>query len=119
MRRFANFIIRYRIPVIIIIILLTLLLGDRMRVLKLNADFSTYLRQDDPLVQQYNRIGEEFGGKSIALVLIKSEQLFTTHSLEQIRKLTDAYEDLEGVSYVTSLTNVIDFKKKGVGVRDR
>jgi predicted RND superfamily exporter protein len=112
MKRFTDFIIRYRVFAIIIVFLLTLFFGYKMTGLKMNADFSTYLRQDDPLVQQFNRIGEEFGGKSIALILIESEQLFTTQSLEQIRKLTDVYEDIEGVSYVTSLTNVLDFKKR-------
>jgi predicted RND superfamily exporter protein len=116
MGRYADFIIRYRVPVIIVVAIITLFLGYKMMALKLNADFSTYLRQDDPLVQQYNRIGEEFGGKSIALVLIESEQLFTAQSLEQIRKLTDAYEDMDGISYITSLANVLDFKKTEWGL---
>ncbi len=115
MKRFADFIIRYRAFVITFVVFLTLLFGYKMTSLKLNADFSTYLRQDDPLVQQFNHIGEEFGSKSMALVLVESEQLFTRQSIEQIRNLTDVYRDIEGVSYVTSLTNVIDFKKKEWG----
>ncbi len=111
MKTLADLIIRNRGIVISLLVLLTLFLGYKASKIGLNADFSTYLQQDNPLVQQFNRIGEVFAGKSVAMVLIESENLFSTETLTLIRDLTNAYEDMDGVAYVTSLTNVLDFKK--------
>ncbi|MFQ6618210.1 MAG: RND family transporter, partial [Fidelibacterota bacterium] len=116
MKTIADFIVRRRVITITILVLLTLFLGYEVTKVRLNADFSTYLQRDDPLVQQFNRIGEIFAGKSITMVLIESDDLFSTETLTLIQNLTDAYEGVDGVSYVTSLTNVLDFKKTEWGL---
>ncbi|NOZ04271.1 MAG: RND family transporter [FCB group bacterium] len=116
MKRLADIIIRNRVTIIIVVVLLTLFLGYETTKIKLNADFSSYLQQDNPLVQKFNRIGEIFAGKSIAMVTIESEDIFSAKTLALIRNLTNAYEDLDGVSHVTSLTNIIDFKKTEWGL---
>ena len=64
MQTVADFVIRNKVIVIALVVILTLLLGYQMITIKMNADFSTYLQQDDPLVKQYNQIGDKFGGKS-------------------------------------------------------
>jgi predicted RND superfamily exporter protein len=111
MKTIADFIIRNRILVIITVIILTILFGYQMIKVKMNADFATYLQRDDPLVQQYNKIGDKFGGKSTAMVLIETGDVFNVQNLKLVRDLTEAYQSLKEVSYVTSLTNVLDFKK--------
>jgi predicted RND superfamily exporter protein len=97
--------------IIIIVVILTILSAYQMIKIKMNADFATYLQQDDPLVQQYNKIGDKFGGKSTAMVLIETDDIFNAQNLKLIGDLTNAYQSLKEVSYVTSLTNVMDFKK--------
>jgi predicted RND superfamily exporter protein len=112
MLRLADLIIRYRWWIITSTLLLTVILGWKTLSVSLNADFSTYLSQDDPAVQKYNRIGDIFGGNDIGVVLLSSsEQVFTPSNLDLISRLTEAYEEVEGISYVTSLSNVIDFKE--------
>jgi len=115
-KNFSDFIVRNRIVVIALLILGMLFFGYEITRLKLNADFSTYLKQDDPLVQGFNRIGEIFAGKSIAITLIDSEDVFSNQTLSLIQKLTEAYESIPGVAFATSLTNVIDFKKMDWGL---
>ncbi len=116
MKIFAEFIIRYRLAVIFLVVILTLLLGYQMIKVNMNADFATYLQQDDPLVQQYNKIGNKFGGKSTAMILIETEDVFSVQNLKLVRDLTEAYQSLNEVSYVTSLANVLDFKKVDGGL---
>ncbi|MDQ7051750.1 MAG: MMPL family transporter [candidate division KSB1 bacterium] len=82
----------------------------------LNADFSTYLRQDDPLVQEYNRIGDIFGGNSVGVALLASTDVFTPENLKLLQELTEAFKNVEGIAYVTSLTNVVDFRKTDWGL---
>jgi predicted RND superfamily exporter protein len=115
-KNFSDFIVRNRIIVIALLILGLLFFGYEITRLKLNADFSTYLKQDDPLVKEFNRIGEIFAGKSIAITLIDSEDVFSNQTLTLVQKLTEAYENIPGVAFATSLTNVIDFKKTDWGL---
>ncbi len=112
----SDFIIRKRIILILLLVFSTVFFGYFATRIKLNADFSSYLKENDPLVQEFNRIGEIFAGKSIAITLIDSEDVFNYQTLSLIQKLTEAYESVPGVSFATSLTNVIDFKKTGWGL---
>ncbi|NOX89263.1 MAG: MMPL family transporter [Calditrichaeota bacterium] len=116
MLKIADFVIRNRFGVIAFIVVTTLLLGWQAMKVDLNADFSTYLRKDDPLVQQYNRVGEIFGGNSIGIALITADDVFSKESLSLVARLTEAYEKMPEIAYVTSLTNVIDFRKTPWGL---
>jgi predicted RND superfamily exporter protein len=102
--------------VMALILVSTILMGYAIPKIALNADFSTYLRQDDPIVQRYNYVGEEYESRSLGLVLLEADDIFNREKLELIRDLTEAYEGLEGIAYVTSLTNVLDFKKTEWGL---
>ncbi|NOY05688.1 MAG: MMPL family transporter, partial [Chlorobi bacterium] len=113
--RLADFVIRRRWYVIGGVILITLVMGWQAMNVGLNADFSTYLRQDDPLVQEYNRVGDLFGGSSVGIVLVSGKNVFTKDNLELVKKLTAAYQDVKGIAYVTSLVNVTDFRKTDFG----
>ncbi|GBD86199.1 putative membrane protein YdgH [bacterium BMS3Abin03] len=112
----SKIIIKYRWVVIILITAATIFFGWRASKIGLNADFSTYLNQSDPLVERYNRIGEVFGSNSIGIALISSKNIFSEENLQLIKKLTNAYRNIDGISYVTSLTNVVDFKKTEWGL---
>lgn len=48
--------------------------------------------------------------------VIEAEDIFTPQNLRLLRDLTDAYQLLTEVTYVTSLTNVMDFKKVSDGL---
>ena len=111
MNRFSKIIIKYRWIVIGLITVATIFFGWRTSKIGLNADFSTYLNQSNPLVERYNRIGKVFGSNSIGVALISSKDIFSEGSLQLIKKLTNAYKNIDGIKYVTSLTNVVDFKK--------
>jgi predicted RND superfamily exporter protein len=115
-KNFSDFVVRNRIIVIVMLILATLFFGYEITQLKLNADFSTYLKKDDPLVKEYNRIGEIFAGKSLVMVPIESENVFSFQTLSLMKELTDAYKNLPNISYVASLTSVIDFKRTEWGL---
>jgi predicted RND superfamily exporter protein len=101
---FIGWIIRNKLTVTTGILIVTSLLGYAMLKIVLNADFSTYLRQDDPVVQTYNYIGKTFASKSMALVLIQADDVFNKETLQLIKDLSDGYEELDGIAYVTSLT---------------
>lgn len=115
----ADIVIRHRWSIILLMTILTVGMGFLATRVELNADFSTYLRQDDPLVEQFNRIGDIFGGNSIGIALLSSEDIFTPENFNLLRELTSAFQEVEGIAYVTSLTNVIDFRQTEEGLEVR
>ncbi len=116
MLKLADIVIRNRWLIIAFMVVITAIMGWQGSRVKLNADFSTYLRQDDPLVQQYNRIGDTFGGNSVGVALLSSDDIFTPENLALLQALTEAFQNVEGIAYVTSLTNVVDFRKTDWGL---
>lgn len=113
---FPDFVIRNRIIVIGLLIIATLFFGYEITRIKVNADFSKYLKLYNPPVKEYNRIGGIFAGKSLVMTPIESENVFSFQTLFLMKKLTDAYKNLPSISYVASLTSVIDFKQTEWGL---
>lgn len=117
MIKFAETILKFRLVVIIITIGLTLFFGYGLTKVSINSDMLSYLKPDDPVVQLFNRVGEDYGGNTLAMVAIKSEEgIFTAKTLNLINSLTEKYSQIKGVSSVMSLTNILDIKKTDDGL---
>ena len=114
--RFYQFIYRYRWPVVITTFLMTLFLSWPIRQLKINADLTSYLPKSDPAVRTMEYIADTYGGNFVAVIALESEDIFKPHILESIRELTFRLQLLDGVNYVTSLTNILDLKKSEEGL---
>lgn len=119
MLRIADFVIRQRTWIIGAALLTTVLLGWQARHVGLNGDFATYLNQSDPLVREYNQVGEVFGGNETGAVLVTADDVFQADHLDLVARLTDTYRDVDGVSDVISLTNVVDFRATDWGLEVR
>ncbi|RLD13379.1 hypothetical protein DRI50_07270, partial [candidate division KSB1 bacterium] len=116
MRKFAEAILKYRLAVILVTIGLTIFFGIGLSKLSINSDMLSYLQPDDPVVKLFNRIGEEYGGNTLAMIAIESDTVFSTKTLNLIKDLTEEYSNIEGVSSVMSLTNILDIKKTEYGL---
>lgn len=119
MLRLADLVIRWRWWIIGVTLAVTAFLGWQALSVTLNGDFSSYLNPDNPQVEQYNRVGEVFGGNETGIVLVSSDDVFTADNLTFVDRLTDTYRNVEGVSDVISLTNVVDFRKTDWGLEVR
>jgi predicted RND superfamily exporter protein len=116
MKIFSHFIIKARIAIIAIVFTITIFFGFLLKDIEINPDITSYLPKDDPVVALFDEIGAEYGGNLMALVVIESENIFTKEQLAYIDHLTSKFEVLEGVSYVTSITNVLDIRKGKFGI---
>ncbi len=116
MNKFADAVIKYRIPIIAIVVLLTLFFSYQFKYIKVNSDVISYLRQDDPDVQLFNRIGKEYAGTSIAMVGIEAPDVFDFQTLNVINRLTEKIRQIEGVATVMSLTDVLDIRSAEGGL---
>ncbi len=111
MKKFADFVLRFSKSIIVVIVVITLGLGYFIKDLKINSDIISYLPKDDPVVMLFNEVGDNFGGNSLALVGLETQNIFNFETLSRIRKLTSEFEKVENLSHVMSITNILDMKK--------
>ena len=119
MKTFSALVLKYRFAILVLTIGLTLFFGYGVTKVTINSDMLSYLKPDDPLIQVFNRIGDDYGGNTMAMVAIEGDDIFTTETLTVIKDLTEAYSQIQGVSSVLSLTNILDMKKIEGGLEVR
>jgi len=114
--RFSKFVIRLRKYVILATVVITAILGYFVRYLRINPDFTSYLPKNDQVVQSFDRIGDDYGGNLLALIALEADDIFKPEVIGDINNLTSELEILDGVSYVTSMTSVLDIKTGEQGI---
>ncbi|NLY88650.1 MAG: RND family transporter [Firmicutes bacterium] len=115
MKKLAKLIIEKNRLVIVVFALITLFLGFFLRNLRINPDILSYFPKNDPDVQLLNYLGEEYGGNSLAMIVLETGEIFTPETIAVIHELTTRLQLEPGVAYVTSLTNTLDIKTDEYG----
>ncbi|OPX28486.1 MAG: hypothetical protein B1H06_03205, partial [Candidatus Cloacimonas sp. 4484_143] len=116
MRKFAELVLKYRVPIIIGTIIITIFMAFQLRKLEINSDILEYLPQDDPSVVLFNEVGDKFGGNSLAMIALETDDVFNPETLNRVNLITQKFKEMSEISYVTSLTDVIDIKKMEDGL---
>lgn len=111
MRKFAELVLKYRVPIIIGTIIITVFMALQLTKLKINSDILEYLPQDDPNVVLFNEVGDKFGGNSLAMIALETDDVFNPETLNRVNLITQKFKEMPEISYVISLTDVIDIKK--------
>lgn len=112
----ARFVIRFRVFILVIIAGITGLLGYAMKDLTIDPDVIGYFPSDDPAVELFNRIGDEYGGTSLAIIALETDEIFRRKTIADIAALTDSLKTVPGVASVTSLADVIDIQSTSEGL---
>lgn len=110
MKHFSSFVIRFRTAILFAIAFISIVMAYHLRNIKVNPDIISYLPKSDPVVELFDRIGDEYRGNALAMVVLRADDIVTYRNLTIVRALTDSFRLIEGVSSVISLTNVIDIK---------
>ena len=118
MRKFAELVLKYRLIVLALTLGMTIFMGLGIPKVRINTDMLSYLKHD-PMIDLFNRIGEEYGGNTLILTVIEADDIFTTGTLTAISQLTEAYKQIPGVSSVMSLTDILDIAKTENGLEIR
>ncbi len=116
MERFALRIIKWKWVIIVVVLGLTLIFGYQIKYLKINSDILSTLPDDDPTALLYKNIGKQFGGNEIGMIVLETNDVFKTEILQHIKQITDSLRITDGVSTVTSLTNILDIKSSDWGI---
>jgi predicted RND superfamily exporter protein len=116
MNKLAKAIVKLKWPIIIVVIALTIFLGYQIKNLKIDSDVINSLPDDDQVSVLYKKIGKQYGGNTMGMVVLETDNVFTKDVLEHIKQITDTLKFTDGVSTVTSLTDVIDIKGSDWGI---
>ncbi len=102
----ARLIIRHPWKFILLPLLLSALLGLGYENLRVEASTESFLQKNDPARLTYNEFRREFNGDETGLLLIQSDQIFSSDFLLRLKAL---HEDLEAnvpyLSKIDSLAN--------------
>ncbi len=115
MEKFVHKILNYNWLILVIVVLLTFFLGYQLKNLKINADILSSLPDNDPHAALLKKIGEKFGSNNMGIVLLKTDNVYQTKVLEDVRTITDTLSTIDGILSVTSLTNIINISKDEEG----
>ena len=103
-------------PKVILSILasITLILGTFLPKVKMDFSIEQLFSQNDPVINRFLSFREEFDGVDNRIFLLyESDDPFSYKNLELNKKMVYAFENIEGVSKVTSLTNIELFTEGG------
>ncbi len=99
LRRYATFIVRYRVAVMLIAAAITVFFFTRIGNLRVVVDPNDNLPQEHPYVVASNEIERIFGGRNIVIIGVESASgdVFQTNVLEKIQRITDGVLEIPGV----------------------
>lgn len=102
--KIADFVIKYRLPLITLIGIITIVMGYHASKVEMSYDFARTVPLDDPDMIDLNKFRAQFGedGNVIA-VGVKDSSLYQLKNFEAYQQLTRDIKNIEGVKEAISL----------------
>ena len=113
---FSEKIVSFKWIIIVFVFLSTAFFSYQLTNLTIDADVLRSLPDDDVDARLLKRIGKNFGGNNIGVVILETDNVYQTKILEYVQSITDTLTYIEGVSSVSSLTNIINIKGGDFGI---
>ncbi len=110
--RIASFILRNRLPILIVLGLLTVFMGFQSRKIEMSYQYAPLLPDDDPVYQEYERFAEEFGNEGNLMVLgVQDTSFFDALHFQYWQKLSNDIENIRGVTSVISVSDAYQLNR--------
>lgn len=112
-RNLANFVIKYRLPLLLVLFAISVLMGFYASKVKLSYEFSRAIPTDNPIYKDYLKFKQKFGDDGNVLVIgIQSANIFevknfTAYSIlqKQLKRISDVEDVLSIPSSITLQQN--------------
>jgi hypothetical protein len=105
-KMFGN-ILKFRWMIILLVSAVTVFLAIQIPDIRINSDVVSSLPDDDPHAVLFRKIGSTYGANNTGMVILETNNVFTAELIEHVRQVTDTLKEIEGISAVTSLTNIM------------
>ncbi len=101
-------IIKFRYPIVIIILALSFALASQMRYLTIDTSNEGLLHPDDEILHTYNEFRDQFGRDDLLVMAVKSgdKGIFSIAFLEKLQKFHNVLE--EKVPHVTEINSLVN-----------
>lgn len=103
MEKLSKFTIRFRWPIIVFFIAVSLLVGSQIKNATMNPDMMTYLPDDMPSRINKQKIEEYFGGTEMIMLIVRSDDVINQTTLKRVKKFSRKISRIKGVDKVMSL----------------
>ena len=105
--RIADFIIKFRLPLIVLIVGITVFMGYKARDAQLNYDFAKIVPESDPDMIDFMEFKELFGEDgSILAIGIKDSSVFEATNFRRLQYLSEEIAKKPGITNVLSLPDL-------------
>jgi len=104
--RFGWWIYRHPWLTLGLMLMLLIVLLSQLPSLRMDTSTEGFLRDDDPVLQQYNDFREQFGRDEVVIIAVSAPDVF---ELGFLQKLKDLHEELaENVPHLDDITSLIN-----------
>jgi predicted RND superfamily exporter protein len=100
--------------VIIVYTMITIIIGLQVRNVYMQSDLTTFLPQDDPTLQLWNKIDEEFQIGSTIIIYVEADDIrdpYVLHEMDRVTTKINTYEldkgKTDGIFSVSSIAQLI------------
>ena len=112
MKIFAELILKFRIPILIITFCIYSISIYTMKDVSMDNSIRIWLVEDDPSMQEFTNFNETYGGDEFISLALKtsgdSNSIFNPRDLEIIANISKDLKKVKEVTYVVSVTDAID-----------
>ncbi|MEO5501196.1 MAG: MMPL family transporter, partial [Ginsengibacter sp.] len=111
-QRLAAVVLRYRQPLIIIVVFITAVMGYFASRIELSYEFSKAIPSDNPRYKEYLAFKQKFGDDGNLLVLgIQTRNFFQLDNFNKFRELNERLQKIPYVENVLSVANAVNLLK--------
>lgn len=117
-QKLGHFILRFRIALLILLLVLTAGMGYLASKVELSYEFTRAIPLDNPKYKAYQEFRRQFGEDGNLLVLgVQTDRLFTQTTFEAFRKLEQSVKTVDGVEDVIGIPSAVALVKDTVNER--
>jgi|GEM_PF-1617504 len=108
--KFAEWLITYRIPIIVLVALLSAYSAYYYRKIPRDPSVEAMVLENDPDLLAYNHFKDVFGNDEMLLMVSKVDDIFDKKVMEDVESLREKVEDLPYIKEALAYTNVKSIK---------
>jgi hypothetical protein len=100
LRKIAEFVIRFRLPILILIIISSIIFCYGISKIEMYTVFEDLLPPNHPYIKTHQEFRKVFGGANLVAISVevKNGTIFNPETLKKVKKLTEVIEFTEGVN---------------------
>jgi len=108
--KFEDLVIKFRLPIIVVSILLTGILGYQMKDSKIDSDLKNFLPEHMSSRVSTDKIEDVFGSTEPVMLILKSDDVLNAESLTRIKKISKELNKAKEFDRVMSLFDTKNIK---------